>query len=172
MNNVQSYLDSIGKIVGAEVDLFILTWGKFSESYVQAQSYTKLRDDQYSALPVSLQNSYGVTYIIKRKDNAYGYVTQFSLSGFAGQCALCISHSVVVDPKFHQKGINTIGIKLREELAYLAGYSGLICTDLVKSIPTERTLTGAKFGKVFTVKNRRTKNDIAVYVKNIRRDGV
>jgi hypothetical protein len=92
-------------------------------------------------------------------------VTTFSLYYFPGCCALAISSGAVVN--FPNKGINKLGLQLRMMLAGAAGFTGLICTDVAHNTYSIRTIEGAGFDQLSTITNRRTKNRVNLYLKEI-----
>ena len=96
-----------------------------------------------------------------------GTVTYFNLYPFPGCCGYCISSNAHVTIGYQHRGINKLGIRLRELIAGLAGYTGLVCTDIQVNTPSIRTIEGAEFRKIHEITNRRTRRVVHLYVKNV-----
>jgi hypothetical protein len=94
-------------------------------------------------------------------------VTSFTITPFTGSCALCISTAAFVSGNYRNRGINKLGLALREAIAGATGYTGLICTDIASNLPSIRGIHGAGFKLLYTLKNKRTQNDINLYIKEL-----
>jgi hypothetical protein len=152
---LQELLDKIGKIVGEEVKL----------SY-----FDNLRN---RFIPVIERAPY-----IKGESNLIFFqlttvaknnlISQWYLKEFPGCCGICVSTGVHVSPPQRNKGINKIGIQIRELLALNDNFTVLICTDVKDNYPERLTLNRAGFENVYEFNNKRTGNDVYISLKKIQ----
>ena len=96
----------------------------------------------------------------------YSLVGMFRLQQFTGCCAYAISCNAVVYAKYRHKGVNTIALQLRMEIARKAGYTGLYATDVTGGFGL-RTLIEAGFKELQATKNRRTNNVVHLMFKDL-----
>lgn len=89
-------------------------------------------------------------------------ITDWCLVPFPGCCAFCISTQVWVSPTFRKRGINTLSNKFRQEIASDAGYTGLICTDVITNEAERKTLKKTGWIDIYGTTNRRTNNEVAI----------
>lgn len=94
-------------------------------------------------------------------------ITQFNLVEFPGCCAFCISTGAVVFGNFRGRGINNLTNKLRQAIARDWGYTTIICTDRFDNEAERRTLATNGWTDIYSVRNRRTGNDICISVKQL-----
>lgn len=109
---------------------------------------------------VDQQTRFRVT--LRNKD-----VTSFRLVEFPGCCAILVSTGASVREEFRDKGINTLSNQLRQEIAKVAGYTAIICTDVVTNEPERRTLGKNGFEDIYFLTNKRTGNKLAVSIKEL-----
>jgi hypothetical protein len=120
--------------------------------------------------PSSDSGYYAIGSYSRREENrgiTLNHFTGFRMYPFPGCCALCISSGAFVRPGFTQRGINKLCLQLRELIAAFTGYTGLICTDKANNIPSIRTIEGAGFQKLYDLQNRRTRNKVNIYIKDL-----
>lgn len=170
MATLQPYLDQIAKLVGEPVELSRVTTARGRYEPITQVGQFKVCDDEprypYSFFGVRTQQAYS-------RDDGYGVklvqklVTRWKLVPFPGCCAFCISTEVNVLPPYHRKGVNTVAIQLRQQLARLTGFTGIVCTDIDSNEPERRTLAKAGWKDVYNLTNRRTTNGVNLSVKHL-----
>lgn len=162
MEKIQQALDEIAKIVGFKVAL--KSWK--SQGAIVKGNPLVLVSDMW--LPYGRKEDGFWFYVVPADDpNTNNYVTYWRLVQFPGCCAFAISTAVSVAFKYSGKGINKYGMQIREELAKLYGYTALVCTDVIDNIKERKTLTRAKFTDIYTTTNRRTRNEVAISIKQL-----
>lgn len=156
-------LDEIGKIVGRD-DLAFYAYNSTT------RSWNKSRRNSYDALTIGEVSQARPTGIGFDTPGLSGEVKptiihQFYVAPFTGCCAFAISTSATTMHPYQRKGINHIGIQIRKAIAYLHGYSGLICTDVATNEPSLKTIKKAGFRPlVENFVNNRTKNKVNMYI--------
>ena len=157
-------LAQIGKIVGQEV--FLYRYYNKQWLRVIANNITTYGTPAYSA-----PEGYGQFVVavdgFGKPNKPVQSITAFSITPFTGSCALCISTGASVNTTLRNRGINKLGIRLRIAIAGATGYTGLVCTDITGSIYSIRTIEGAGFKKLYSLNNKRTKNNINLYIKEL-----
>lgn len=93
------------------------------------------------------------------------YTAKFFISLFHGCCAFCITYNNFIGSNARNKGINKDLITIKEQLALLAGYTGLVCTTNTKDVRTLSTLAHTGFKELYTTINRRTNNTVKMFIK-------
>lgn len=170
--DIFKYVEEIGKLVGFPVSLY---------RYVEQNKKGRMQELTPNNIYHYCSITYGIAvegaillgefFVAESGHNGKGYVpnvvTEFNLRPFPGCCALCVSTGALVHGNFRRKGVNRIGIKLREALAGYTGYTGLLVTDVVNNSPSIRTIEGAGFKQFHQLKNRRTANLVNLYIKEI-----
>ena len=91
----------------------------------------------------------------------------FRLVGLPGCCGVCVSTEAYTSTLFRGKGVNQLGNQLRESIAKAYGYSTILATTISDNVPERNTLYKRGFKEVHAFRNRRTANNINVYVKSI-----
>jgi hypothetical protein len=159
-------LAKIGEVVGTPVGLF---------RYHMSGKYEQLTPETDLSVfaPIANGASAGYSYFViasKKQDsldNITNFITAFNINSFPGCCAFCVSHSASVRANYRRKGVNTLAVQLRAAIAGLTGYTGLVCTDITSSIYSLRCLERAGFKVIHEAVNKRTRNTVKVYVKEL-----
>jgi hypothetical protein len=95
-------------------------------------------------------------------------ITSWGLYEFPSCCAFCVSTGAFVEPISRRKGINTLSNRFRQDLAKEAGYSALICTDILTNVGERRTLEVNEFKDIYQIRNARTGNEVVISVKELK----
>lgn len=137
--------------------------GKYEEElakaldfYPEDLSLTIMRLDGLPAMTITLYHS------PTGKKIAYG-----NLVMMPGCCGLVVSTGAYVDPDFRNKGIGKIMHKIRKDLAAEAGFSCMICTDVIQNGAQQRILKKNKWKLVHLFHNRNSGNDVAIHITNV-----
>lgn len=158
-------LAKIGEVVGTPVGLF---------RYHVSGKYVELLPASEAALfAPTAHGSQGYSYFaIAAKEQANPtdlktLITTFHINCFPGCCAFCVSHSASVSSLYRHNSVNTLAVQLRAAIAGLTGYTGLVCTDITSSIYSLRCLERAGFKVIHEAVNKRTRNTVKMYVKEL-----
>lgn len=162
MRKIDVYLQNIADRVGEPVGLFVFQAESGIGNAVRVTDPNGHLNiyDHSGALHTS-------SYIIRTLKDPKKNITCFRLVLFPGCCALCISTGVTVWDPFKRLGINTIGNKIRQEIAKIAGFTGIVCTDIEANTGERKTLINNKWTDAFKIKNRRTRNHVILSVKEL-----
>lgn len=154
--NIQKYLAEIGEKVGLQVGLYI------RPSLIECTNPQSLNFWDYSQI---------------HKDQHYGIldralptrvISTFNVVPFPGCCALCISTGARVYEPYRDRGVNILANKIRQEIAKIAGYTAMVCTDIKNNTPTRKMLERNGWQDVYEVTNRRTGRLLAMSVKSLK----
>ena len=159
----------IGKLVKTDAALYRFDRSTQSWQYITADLVsTGWLNPSYNNVPTSGYGPYAVAAMGQGGNKQLHPVfTYFTMTPFSGSCALVISTGAQVPLEYQGRGINKLGIRLREAIAGVTGYTGLVCTDIANNARSIRTIEGAGFKKLYTLNNKRTKNNINIYIKEI-----
>jgi|SRR5690606_25421085 len=94
---------------------------------------------------------------------------QFLLQQLPGCCGVCVYHDMIVDVTAKNRGVATFFTQLAERLAWEWGYTTIIATDRKDNEWTKRIFTKRKWEESFEFINRRTDNDVIVWIKDLRK---
>jgi hypothetical protein len=173
---VFSRLNEIGNVVGFPVGLYRQTYDTVTGGWSWVPIIESDREATAKMLPAYYNYVYnGSNKVVNfflvcragQQNNTNEYVLQFIMSPFPGCCALCISTAASVFEKYRNKGLNRLGIRLREAIAGATGYTGWLCTDLEANSPSIRTIEGNGFKKFYDLRNKRTNNNVNLYIKEL-----
>lgn len=95
------------------------------------------------------------------------WIASFGLYQFPSCCAFCVSTAASVVERHRRKGVNTLLNQLRQEIARLHGYTAIICTDVAGNIGERRTLAKEGWSDLYSVVNKRTKNQVIISIKEL-----
>jgi len=85
-----------------------------------------------------------------------------------GCCGLVVSTGSYVNPDYRNKGVGTIMHKIRKDIAGEAGFSCMICTDVMNNKPQQKILKNAKWKFVHKFLNRNTGNTVGIHITNVK----
>lgn len=95
-----------------------------------------------------------------------GYIVSSStLVQVPGCCGLCLSTGATVKEELRGLGIGSIMSELRIEVAKLAGFSAIMCTDVKTNTPQQAILAKMGYERIFEFNNTKTGNDIQIHIK-------
>lgn len=94
-------------------------------------------------------------------------VTIFSISHFPGSCAMGVSHGAHVVEPYCNRGVNQLGLELRIAIAGASKYTALLCSDIIQNEWSIKGIERAGFNVIHKLTNRRTNNEINVYIKDL-----
>ena len=102
-------------------------------------------------------------------------VGRWSMQELPGCCMFIVSTGMCIDPKLRGHGIAGFCQKLKEEIAKLLGYTYLLCTvaephyqrEMRKPNSQKYVLRQSGWVGIFSDINRRTDNDVTMYVKKV-----
>lgn len=168
--NIQEHLHEIGELVGFPVDLFTApteNWLKLTpvkvpqdvDFYNTGRGYILIAAKEPKQ-PALATFPYGDRVLLQR----------WQMVMLPGCCALCISTAVTA-LQYHGKGVNNFANKIRQEIAKIAGYTAMVCTDVDTNERERKTLAKNKWADVYKVKNRRTLHNVILSVKELEHDG-
>lgn len=92
------------------------------------------------------------------------HLGSFSLVCLPGCCGILVSTNAYVAAKYRQKGIGRILNEMRISIAYLWGYSCLLCTDIVNNHVQQKILNKNNWQEIYKFINTRTSNNVAIHV--------
>lgn len=171
LETLQPYLKQIEGIVGEPVELSRLDRRTTSYGPLHDTEQLAVCDDEpryyYSFFAVRTQKAYPTFDPYGKAQDRQRVITQWKIVPFPGCCAFCISTEVIVGAPYTRKGVNRVGIQLRQEIARLTGFTGIVCTDLQTNTAERRTLAKAMWKDVYQVTNRRTTNSVNLSVKDL-----
>ena len=159
---VDKYLEDLSKCVG-EARRYLRLYRQGDKGPIEItpqqaeQGYLK-PDEGYG----TKLNMY---YVLDINPHRTQMITSWALYQFPSCCAFCVSTQAFVNEKLRSKGINTLSNTFRQELAKDAGYTALICTDIATNYGERITLQRCGFQDIFSVVNKRTKNEVYISVK-------
>lgn len=155
----------IGRVAEVNASLYI-----YVPENMQWTPVTSLTLSQYATRPYGFTTQ-GKSFAVAAAEQATmelkSVITTFKLYYFPGCCALCISSSANVYSNFRRKGINKLGLQLRQALAGAYNYKALVCTDIAQNEASIRTIEGANFTKFYSLQNKRTQNKVNLYIKEL-----
>lgn len=104
--------------------------------------------------------------ILYRNDNNYLYqVAKWWMVSLPGSCAYVVCyHSEVT---YGNKGLGTLLNEMKQDIAKNIGYTAMICSDVTKNTFQKKILAKHEWADVHTLTNRRTNNEIKLYVKDL-----
>lgn len=135
-----AYKEQIGKLVGDSCHLHVITNEDVGDAY-----YAVYRDSRDT-----FQNP-------KR-------VAGFSLLQLPGCCGVALSTGAHVACSYQRKGLGYILNELRKDLSREAGYTVLMCTDVMHNEAQRKILQHNGWKDVFDFVNKRTGNKVAISV--------
>lgn len=91
-------------------------------------------------------------------------VAYFILLQLPGCCGVALSTGAIVFGPHRNKGLGTILNELRKDISREAGYTVLMCTDVMHNEPQRKILQKNGWKDVFEFVNRRTGNQVAISV--------
>jgi hypothetical protein len=96
-----------------------------------------------------------------------GKVCRFYLDEMFHNCGILVSHDTMVDT-LRNKGLSYIAHCIKEDIAYLTGYSVLMYTDKDSTYnPNLKSLDGIGASEIYNFFNTRSNNKVTVRIKNI-----
>ena len=169
-DDIFTLVEKIGELVNVKTALYrwvnskwvLLAPGeKLLNTYLQP-AYSHYR---YSDQPVLCQ--FAVAEVGGKPNALQNLITSFQVAPFPGCCGLAIGTGAVVNKDFRNKGVNIVANELRQAIAGYTGYTALGCTDKANNEFSIRTLKRNGFKKLHSITNRRTRNVVNLYVKNL-----
>jgi len=94
-------------------------------------------------------------------------IATFTLSRMPGCCGIVVSNGVAISPKYQHKGLGNALHKIRLDMIKHLGYSCVICTDITGNVPQEKLLYANGWTRVNSFVNKRTDNDVSVFIINL-----
>lgn len=97
-------------------------------------------------------------------------IARFTLTQMVNCCGIVVSTDAWVETTYRGKGIAQEMLVLKEAIAKAYGYSCMMATVNMTGSPTEvHILQKAGWEKVNEFTNSRTRNQVGVFVKNLRK---
>lgn len=126
----------------------------------------------YTKVPNCPSYSSYITYNIELVVHSESYGDQVIYHGSASQLPGCCGVQVMHNASSSKRsqGLGTWMHKFRMDFAYSQGYTIAICTDVVEQIATHKILEKFKWHKLLQFRNRRTHNDVDLFVVNLTKD--
>lgn len=165
---IQELVAQIGKLSG-EREVQLYRYNSKAKEYEVANLQTAPEDLHQMMYATDVDNyNGGYTYFaVSPIANRMRWITIFGISPFPGCCALCISNNTQVRTEYQNRGINRVGLRLREAIANFMGYTAILCTDIARNESSIKTIEGGGFTKFHSLKNRRTNNLVNLYIKDL-----
>jgi hypothetical protein len=85
-----------------------------------------------------------------------------------GCCGLLVSTGAYVNTQYRHKGIGRIMHKIRQDIGAEAGFSCMICTDVMSNKPQQKILSGERWKLVHKFLNRNTGNKVGIHIINLK----
>lgn len=114
-------------------------------------------------------------FVVRLKDRSVGYqgtIAKFRLQQLPGCCGVLVSYHANVKLAWRCKGLGTILNKMRQQIAWNKGYTLLLCTDVMENDPQQKILERNGWVPVTEFKNRRTDNEVGLYLNHLADSGV
>lgn len=135
----------------------------YSSMYGDKANIT-LKTDELSIKFDSVYNNAPHNLAVKIKSNLF----EFNLEEMFNNCGILVSCRT--STYYHNRGIATLLQAVKEDIAYLRGYSFMMYTDRVSTVVPSfntRIMTAIGAKEVFRGKNTRSYNDVAVWIKDL-----
>jgi hypothetical protein len=158
IKDVQVALEAIGKLVGEPVLLKRVVKNNITS--------VDLHDRESPTWDIVFPG-FSQTYFLVATEAGQKPILHFNLYAFPGCCALCVSSGSGVYPSYLGKGLNKLGLQLREAMAGYTGYTALLCTDIATNVRSIRTIEGRGFTQFHSLINKRTHNRVNMYFKEL-----
>lgn len=95
-------------------------------------------------------------------------VATFELRQMINCCGICVSTAAFVHEEWRGFGLGTAMNSLRIDIARAAGYSLLLCTDIVSNEPQMKILASNGWKEIYRFVNQGTGNTIGIHVIPLR----
>jgi len=115
------------------------------------------------------ENGISCTWCLIGPVSASRPYARFFLTSMPGCCGMVVSHDTMVSPRGLGYGTWLQGLK--EKIAYGAGFSLLLASDQLDHFDAKRQqkiFVKHNWQEVKTFRNRRTMNQVGLYVKDVR----
>lgn len=147
-------VETIGKLIGKEVIISSPLPGNFP------------KDNTYlNQIEVNLKEE--TTSKVDPKWKWRERVCLFSLTQLPGCCGILVSHNTFVDMPYRGKGIAKFLQKIKEEIAKDNQFTMLMCTTRKDNKVQNKLLKKSGWQKINKFKNKRTRNNLFVWVKEL-----
>lgn len=171
MNIVQKYIDIISKLLSEEVVFtYYISFGNFYPSEYRVfkdEDIIKIKNINGLHLHLNTVKKYNDFKSSHDINSWIRLISEFTLIQMPGCCGMCISTNVKVSERYRNKGLNNILNQMRIDIAKESGYGILICTDIISNTPERATLSRNHWKDIYNFNNPRTKNQIAISIKEL-----
>ena len=170
MENLETYLNKIGAIVGEPVALHVGNRdGTFTKLTKTPAELDQLQIGSYLFHKftgvIAGANGPIIQYLVKTLSPNEYTIAQFRLTQFTGCCAFMFSTSTAVSAKWQNKGIGTILMGLKQYISKAANFSALVVTDKKSNLAEVGLLRKCGFRELYEKLNRRTGNTVIMWIK-------
>jgi hypothetical protein len=169
LDSTKSTFGKIGKLIKiAEANYWEIELENKDLTYCQDNLLEKIDDtprtffEKISAIvgtPVKIKQEKS-TFFLQSKDNPSLVYAKWSMKQLSGCCGVCVSYHAIVNENHRKKGLGTLLNKLRQQMAWEATYTILLCTDIVANIPQQKILNKHGWKTLLEFENRKTKNKV------------
>jgi hypothetical protein len=170
LEDVRQGIAAIGAAVGFDVELYRAinsVWTLIDPD----KGFQTLSNDAIPSYPGYVYEGlpkYGSFRVIRKGEKPEnGAVTSFYMSPFPGCCALAISTGANVSENYRRRGVNKAANQLRQALAGVTGYTGVVATEVIKNETSIRMLKSNGFKPLYQLKNKRTNNLVDLMIKEL-----
>lgn len=167
MSFIQDCLKDLSTVLGFEVCLYIqnsYTRGLFDQQILLNESdliYVKSMTTEPTIFRLYMKD------MLDQSRYPYHALSSFCLQQLPGCCGVCLSYHSVVKSSIRGKGVATRLNQFRYDLAKYLGYGALLCTDVESNLPQRKLLKNNGWKDVYSFNNPRTKNQVAISIKDI-----
>lgn len=99
-------------------------------------------------------------------------IAHFHLCQVPGCCGMCMSFHTSVAGTYLNKGLGRVLMKLKEQIAFNAGYTLMLATDATRNVAQMKIFDGAKWTRKDLFTNKRTRNEVGVYTRHLADTGI
>lgn len=97
----------------------------------------------------------------------YEVISSWKLYELPHCCAIIVSCDAWVNFEYRKLGIGTILNKLRQDIGKELGYTTMLCTDVINNEAQRQILAKNGWTDIYHLTNKRTKNKLAISVKDL-----
>lgn len=109
---------------------------------------------------VKIKQDKSIFYLVSKDANNKTTYAKWSLKQLPGCCGVCVSYHALVNENYRRKGLGTLLNKLRQQMAWEAKYTILLCTDIISNTPQQKILNKHSWKTLLEFQNRKTKNKV------------
>lgn len=169
LEDVQKGIAAVGAAAGVEVELYRAINGAWK--LLNPTNYQIFSNDAIPSYPGYVCEGlpkYGAFRIVEKGRRPEDTpITMFYLAPFPGCCALTISTGAHVSEGYRRRGVNKAANILRQAIAGVTGYTGVVATEVIKNGTSVRMLKANGFKPLYQLKNKRTSNVVDVMIKEL-----